>query len=302
MKLQEIVANNSSVNLRDLELDRVLAGDIQTRLIKLGCLDPPADGDFGPVSDFVLRKYAEQVGVELDQIINPDLAESLLTNSEDTFLPLTLGTDFASRIVKYMRLRNYWVAKLPGFLNIVYVEGADEDGTPNADEFNKYNDRRIVFDIKNGKPRIKFNVLATTEPGRFYTDNPLNAGGAARIAFNQYKAWRVGIHYGSSATGHEALRQVGVISVHRDKNKDGIRTGDTIDVGSGFAINQHSGKNASATNIGKSSAGCLVGRDHSEHQDFMEVVKTDPRYKKASNGYMFISTIIAGDKLREMVD
>lgn len=30
MKLQEIVANNSSVLLNDLALDRVLAGEIQT--------------------------------------------------------------------------------------------------------------------------------------------------------------------------------------------------------------------------------------------------------------------------------
>jgi hypothetical protein len=215
-----------------------LAGEIQTRLIKLGCLDPPADGDFGTVSRFVLSEYAKQNGNALDETIDSRLAQSLLDHSEDTFIPLTLGTDFASRIVKYMQLRNYWIARLPGFLNIVYVEGANADGKPNADEFNKFNDRRIVIGIENGTPTIKMNVLATTEPGKFFTDNPMNPSGAARIAFGQYKAWRVGIHRASAPSRHEALVQVGELSVHRDLNKDGKRTSDRIDVGSGFAINQ----------------------------------------------------------------
>ncbi len=102
MKLQEIIANNLSVNLRDLALDPVLAGDIQTRLIKLGCLDPPADGSFGVVSRFVLGEYAKRAGIEFDETIDSHLAQSLLDNSEATFIPLTLGADFASRIIKFM--------------------------------------------------------------------------------------------------------------------------------------------------------------------------------------------------------
>ncbi len=34
MKLQEIIANGSEVRLKDLAFDSVLAGEIQTRLIK----------------------------------------------------------------------------------------------------------------------------------------------------------------------------------------------------------------------------------------------------------------------------
>lgn len=296
-KLREIIANNLVINLKDLALNRVLAGEVQNRLIKLGCLDPPADGDFGPVSNLVLSEFAKQVGIEPGDTFGAALAAELLDRSEDTFLPLTLGNDFASRIVKYMKLRNYWVAKLPGFLNIVYIEGANEDGTPNDDRFNRFNDRRIVFTIENGKPVIKMNVLATTEPGRFYTLNPENPGGAARIAFNQYKSWRVGTHKAGRPSAHEALVQVADIAVHRDKNKDGFRSGDVIDVGSGFGINQHSGHNQDVNNIGLASAGCLVSQAHNAHKDFMKLIKTDPRYAKASHGYKYMSTIIAGDIL-----
>jgi hypothetical protein len=301
MKLQEIIANNLSVRLRDLALDSVLAGDIQKRLIQLGCLDPPADGSFGTVSRFVLGEYAKQIGIEFDETVDSRLAQSLLDSSEATFIPLTLGTDFASRIIKFMQLRNHWIARLPDFLNIVYVEGANADGKPNADEFNKFNDRRIVIAIENGKPTIKLNVLATTEPGKHFTDNPMNKGGAARIAFGQYKAWSVGVHRRGKKSAHEALVQVDVLSVHRDLNKDGKRTGDKIDVGAGFFLNQHSAHNAPVDNIGLHGAGCLVGRSHDEHKEFMKLIKTDPRFKKASNGYKYISTVIAGDTLKETI-
>ena len=301
MKLQELVATSSGISLRNVALDRVLVGDIQTRLIKIGCLDPPADGDFGPVSQLVLQLYANQVGIPLDERLNADLAESLLQHSEDTFMPLTLGNDFASRIIKYMQLRSFWFARLPDFLTIVYVEGTDENGKPNADEFNKFNDRRIVLSIDKGKPKILLNVLGTTEPGKFFTDNPENAGGAARIAFGQYKSWRVGIHKAGKPTAHEALVQVANLTVYRDLNKDGKRTGDKLDVGSGFGINQHSGHNADTNNIGKASAGCLVGRSTDEHKLFMKLVKIDPRFKKASNGYRYMSTIIDGGDLKDKV-
>lgn len=301
MKLQEIVANGKTVNLKDLAFDRTLAGEIQNRLIRLGCLDGPADGDFGPVSTLVLRLYAKQEGIPFDELIDARLAESLLDHSEDTFVPLKLGDDFASRVVKYMQLRNFWVARLPGFLNIVYVEGTNADGHPNADEFNKFNDRRLVISISDGKPTLHMNVLATTEPGRFFTDHPLNKGGAARIAFGQYKAWSVGIHKKGTSSAHEALVQVGPVTVHRDLNKDGKRTGDKIDVGSGFGVNQHWGFDADPNNIGKASAGCLVGRSTDEHKQFMKLVKTDPRFKDASKGYRYVSTVIAGDDLQAKI-
>jgi hypothetical protein len=100
------------------------------------------------------------------------LAQALLDSNADTLFPLDLGADFASRLVKYMQLRNFWLARMPGFLNIVYAEGTNENGTVNADEFNKFNDRRMVITIADGKPKILLNVLATTEPGRFFHRAP----------------------------------------------------------------------------------------------------------------------------------
>jgi|SRR5262245_15399865 len=83
-------------------------------------------------------------------------------------------------------------------------------------------------------------------PVSFFTENPLNPGGAARIAFGQYKSWVVGIH-----------------------------------------------------NI--ASAGCLVAQSHDEHKRYMALVKTDPRFQKASQAYVFMTAVIAGDDLKNKI-
>jgi hypothetical protein len=302
MKLQEIATKKSRVDFKLLATDRALAKDMQGRLVDLGCLDFPPDGDFGPVSTLVLREFMKAAGIPLGDTIDGALAQALLEQRADTLLPVRLGTDFVSRIIRYMQRRALWFARLPGFLNICYVEGANKDGSLNANELNKFNDRRIVFTFEGGTPRVLLNVEATTEPGRTFTLNPINPQGAARIAFGQYKAWRVGVHRPKpTSPGHEALVQVSAIAVHRDLNKDGKRAGDKLDVGSGFGINQHSGHNASVNDIGRTSAGCLVGRRHDEHKEFMRLVKTDPRFRKASNGYTYVTTVIAGDDLKREI-
>lgn len=300
MKLQNVPT--AGVPLKELALDRELANDIQIRLRDLGILDPPVDGDIGPVSRLALRVFAKLVKQNFDELnVTQGLAQALIDNSSATLLPLEPGNDFAGRIVRYMQLKDYWIARAPGFLNIVYVEGVDGDGTLNDDAPNEWNDRRLVIEIKNRKPTLLGNWDATTEPGFHFTKKPMNLKGAARIAFGQYKAWRVGVHNRKKKSKHEALVQVGEITVHRDFNKDMQRTEDKTDVGSAFGVNQHQGFNAKPNDIGPHSAGCLVGRTNKGHEEFMTLVRTDPRFKEASRGYTYLTTVIAGDDLKNTV-
>ena len=304
MTLSSIAAGSASVPVTRLGQDTALAKEIQARLAALGCLDPPPDGQFGSASRLALSRYAKHRGFAFKDAVTPQIAKGLLTDKADVILPLRLGGDFASRMVRYLQAKKFFVARLPGFLNIVYVEGTDKNGRHNADTFNVFNDRRTVFHFdKNGTPVMDLNVLCTTEPGRFFTQHPLNPDGAARIAFGQYKAWAVGIHHPelTAPRRHEALVQVGNISIFRDKNKDGIRPGDKqFTVGSGAGINQHSGLNQPAADIGRLSAGCLVGQNDAEHKKFMKVARSDPRFT-VNNNYKFITTIIAGDDLDKRV-
>ena len=150
----------------------------------------------------------------------------------------------------------YWVARHKDCCNIFYIEGMDEDGSANDNKPNEFNDLRVVIQLTAaGVPKITGMWQATTEPSRYWTLRPMNSKGAARIAFGQWKCWTVGIHNES----HEALIQTAPLMVWRDKNKDFSRTGDEPDTGL-FGINQHWGYDKPKTDLGHSSAGCLVGR------------------------------------------
>ncbi|MEG5063165.1 hypothetical protein QUB33_06025 [Microcoleus sp. B3-A4] len=199
----------------------------------------------------------------------------------------------AEKIVKYMEAKNYHLARKPGEKNIIYVEGMDPNGTLNADTPNHFNDARLILGFRDGLPTIEGAWEATTEPGYYYTDNPMNPNGAARIAFGQYRAWQVGLHGYSNP--HEALVQVGLVKVHRDWNRDMMRTGDEIHEGY-FGINQHHGWDHPVDDIHTAGAGCFVGHDIEQHFDFMDRVKSDPRYRN-DHEFIYPTTIIPGDKL-----
>lgn len=267
---------------------------IQQHLIRLGLLDPPADGLWGKQSELALKSFCSSKNIATSS--DNSTLESQLAQAKNL---IKFGDDFASRIVKYMRSQSQFVAvSTPDArrLNIVYVEGMNKDGSLNNDAPNNFNDASLIVEIASGIPKIVFAAIGTTEPGTTYTESPLNPGGAFRISFGQFKAWRVGIHYGSGKNPHEALVQVGEITGHRDYNRDYKRTGDRLVTGSNFQVNQHSGFDFPTNNIQGASAGCLLRRKWDDHYEFMKLVKRDARYG-CDKQYTFMTTIIPGDKL-----
>jgi len=318
--LRQIIENGRTVSTDELNFpaNRSAAKELQARLCDLGILDPDFGGDvatpFGPngKGDGVIGANSRAAILEFCRLAGLPYVEKQLTTNilasleraqPDTFLPLEYGdasddtasTRLAKRIIRYMRTKGYWIAKSPRMRNIVYVEGMNPEGSLNADIANQWNDRRIVFRIApNSHPEMLVNDQATTEPGSHYTWHPLNPNGAARIAFGQYKAWAVGLHKGTQP----ALVQREKLRLHRDLNKDGFRSsGDPIDIGKTFGVNQHSTRPGTAPEFVDSySAGCLVGRRWAWHMSFLNIVKQDERYRQ-NRGYLFISTIIPGDDL-----
>jgi len=192
-----------------------------------------------------------------------------------------------------MEAQKYQVFRGKDELNVIYVEGMNTDGSLNDDKPNHFNDVRMVIGFEGGMPAIIGKWQATTEPGFHYTDNPMNPNGAARIAFGQYRSWQTGIH--GYAEPHKALVQVAPVPVHRDYNRDMMRTGDDIFEGN-FGINQHHGFDHPQNDIHTASAGCLVGRTRAGHDQFMKMIKSDRRYQLDRN-FIFTTTIIPGNKL-----
>jgi len=170
-----------------------------------------------------------------------------------------LNQKASQKILKYCNLKGYPLSSF----NIIYLEGVNINGILNSDQPDQFNDVRALFD----KERCLDCWQSTTEPGRWYTDFPMNFAGAFRIAFGyHHKAWEIGIHGNSEP--HEALVQVREVAGYRDYNKDMIRTGDQRVVGV-FGINQHHGYDLLPNSIGQASAGCLVGRTRFGHEQFM---------------------------------
>ena len=298
MKLQDILAKDLKYTPEGIAADKELATQIQTRLIYLELLDPPADGKFGTISTAALKEFqtltkCNEVG-QLGAVTAKKLIE---TKVEDLPTPeLKLGDDLASRIIKYMQLKGYQIAQGIQKYNIVYVEGMNSDGTLNDNDPDSFNDRRMVIQILDGIPAIIGNWEATTQPGSYYTENPMNPDkGAAIIRLGQYKSWQVGIHYGSGSDPHEALVQAATITVYRDANQDSQRTGDKTDTGL-FDIDQHWGYDLPYNNVYYASAGCLVGRTRNGHREFMSLIKKDRRYELNRN-YIYYTTVISGSDL-----
>ncbi len=315
--LQQLIDRGTDTTVSNLNLpeNRPAALEIQTRLCDLGLLDPEfdgsvakpfgpgqkADGAFGPNSLSAIFEFTRLAGIPyyFNGQIRQEWLQMLASATSLFFSPLILhpllddspSTLLAKRVLRYMDSKNYWIARSPNMYNIVYVEGMNAEGTSFFDAANLWNDRRMVIRIRpGGNPEMVHNFDATTEPGIPVRARP-HALGIARIAFGQYKSWKVGLHKNKQV----ALKQSSEVRIHRDKDKNGIRTGDKIFVGTDFGINQHS-TTVNTPKVGDWSAGCLVGREWGEHLAFLSTVKSDVRYTQNAN-YEFVTAVLPGDEL-----
>jgi hypothetical protein len=269
-----------------------MAREVQSALNRLGLLDGPPDGLFGPVSNWALDVFISKHFPGTNRFDNR-VAAALL---ESDPWPLKPQSDYAGQVVRRMLEFGYFINRHPDCVNIVYIEGMYPDGTLSGNKPNHFDDTRMILRLdSDGVPRAEA-WEATTEPGRLYTDNPMGElEGAARIAFNQFKAWSVGFHGTKESSRHESLLQVRSVDFFRDKNRDFRRIGDSAYSGT-IGLNQHGGYNYSKEDIRNASAGCLVGRDMDGHRAFMELVKSDARHRVSGN-YIFLTTILDGSEL-----
>jgi len=292
MTLQDIATSGRSIPFLAIGGDIPLASQVQDQLGKLGLLDPPSDGRFGPVSQWAFGEFLRRAGLGAKPALDADVASALLDSDPETLFPLKTARTLAGRLVGALLAKAFWVCRHPEAVNIVYVEGLEVDGRANPNTPNEFNDSRFILRItRSGNPVLAGAWEATTEPGKLFTSGPeTNPEGAARIAFGQYKAWSVGIHRKGSKTAHEALVQTAPIEIFRDLNRDFSRAGDRKFTGV-FGINQHAGLDVPKTDIRKASAGCLVGRTNAGHREFMKLCKADPRFA-TNNGYRFMTAVL----------
>lgn len=121
-----------------------------------------------------------------------------------------------------------------------------------------------------------FIYEGTTDPGKYWTEqggfNP-DKKGVAHLCLGQYRrAYEVGMH-----ADHLALRQVGMVKLWRDKNRDYVNNDNIVIEGNGFGINIHGGWNSKI--VHNTSAGCQVIRSMLDQSAFMDKVMSTNYYK-----------------------
>jgi len=128
----------------------------------------------------------------------------------------------------------------------------------NDDHSNKFNDIVGVMYLAQGQWN-HFMFPATTDPGIYWRENPMNVDGTAILVPGQYRgAYKVGTH-----KGYPALQQKKPLKVYRDGDKDEILDMDPSTIKEGmYGINIHraNAKQASSE-VNKWSAGCQVLAD-----------------------------------------
>lgn len=272
---------------------------VQFKLTELGILDPPPDGVVGPGTKWALGVLATGYGLHrptTPALFNdgalPETIVAALRRADPLPIHLdgtggTVASKLASRLIKAMLAKGYWITRHPDCMNIIYVRGMELNGDANDNAPNKFNDIRCVVQINEaGVPVLLGRWEATTEPSRYWTENPMQPGGAAIVMPGQYKAWQLGMHH-----THEAWIQTGgPVSIARDGNKDYKIDGDRVDTGF-FGINQHWGYDFPVNDLKNSSAGCLVGRSTSGHREFMTITKRDARFV-ANPRYVVMATVL----------
>jgi len=156
-------------------------------------------------------------------------------------------------IIEVMNRKDFKVFTNPGGydLNLVGIRTASIQG-------NEFDDWLTVF-YMFGDVWNFFAFPATTDPGTYYRENPLNVKGTAVMKPGQYRgAYKIGRH-----KNYKALQQNTHMTVYRDANRDGFldTTGMEEDTGMHGTNLHRSNAHRPSTVVGKWSAGCQVVQD-----------------------------------------
>jgi hypothetical protein len=139
------------------------------------------------------------------------------------------------------------------------------------------------------KYKGKWNVKtyeATTDPGLYYLENPINVNGTAIMVPGQYRgAYSIGLHHGK----YEALRQKKPMKYFRDNDRDKQFDLNESNIYEEIGYtNIHHASYTSSTIVGKWSAGCQVLSSINDWNEFIKICKLS----KDAFGDSFTYTLI----------
>lgn len=167
------------------------------------------------------------------------------------------------QIKKVFEKKNYDFFTLDKIYNLNIIGVRSESNTPNA-----FDDQiLVIYKDSNKKERI-LSFQATTDPGLYWLQNPLNVEGTLILVPGQYKScYQVGIHGRSGKNPYKALEQVGNMIYVRDADRDKVLDFELMNdpkkiITGIFKTNIHrANENHESVQVDKWSAGCQVIAD-----------------------------------------
>ena len=168
-----------------------------------------------------------------------------------------------------------WFSQGDYNLNIVGVRACDTQA-------NTFNDLLCVAFYVDGQPHV-FAFNATTDPGLYYRENPINLNGTAIVKEGQHNGlWQIGLHQGQ----YSALVQRKPIKVYRDNNRDQLINIDAPEQRGFFGINCHRANAINTSSqVDKWSAGCQVVADPLDFEQLMILCRQST--KRYSNSFTY---------------
>ena len=154
----------------------------------------------------------------------------------------------------------------------------------NSTKPNLFDDRIWVICKNDSDEWQEWSWPATTDPGLYWLQNPMNVAGTGILKEGQWRGcWKLGLH-----KGKEALVQIKPVTVYRDKNKDSV-----IDFakteGSGlFGLNIHRA-GLRSIKVDRWSAGCQVFANESDFKEFLSLCKKQVEH---GHGDVFSYTLL----------
>jgi hypothetical protein len=199
----------------------------------------------------------------------------------------------AENIISFMKSRGYvYFDRVDKELNLNLI-GVRRDN----DSSNEFDDYLLVF-YQSGETVIQKKYEITTDPGKYWLENPMNPKGTAILIPGQYRGgWKLGRHQNR----YQALVQRKPCKVWRDNNKDDIidyRGLEMINKGF-FGINIHrSNPYTESYLVDRWSAGCQVFKRVKDYNEFLELCKSSALIY----GNSFTYTLITEKELRKHIN
>lgn len=257
--------------------ERSLCADIQKVLISEGFLPRNANpnGLYGPITENALVNYKRKNGLSGGNNLGPTTFANLLSKQGSGSVSFGSSDALAAKVISVCKSRNI---PLNDGVNIICLEGILPNGTKTDDAPDRWNDSIgiLKYDGRSGTGKFLCIYTGTTEPGRYYTMNPMNKGGCARLDLGYHKGiWSKGLH-----RGYSALVQTGPARLVRDANKNFLRD-DKVSVEYGNGVNLHTTRKGFFGNlVDRWSAGCVVIKDPNEFLNFLKILESNTTQRK----------------------